>query len=251
MPERGGFTLTELLVVIAIVAILAAMLLPALSRAKAQAQSAKCKSNLHQMGLALNMYLADFHVYPPWISPPDNNGVRRHWSSELEPYSRIDWTNASFHCPAYKGPIVQSSDGEGYCGSYGYNRWGVSPQTVAGPRLLGLDGFKNSPGAILVGEPVREGLVVAPSEMFAIMDARAIIMGGLAGNPLFGIDWAYCCQWDEPFPLLMQPPQHDKNFNVLCCDAHVVRVKTSDLFNPTNTAPNWNSDHQPHPEDWF
>ena len=54
-----GFTLIELLVVIAIIAILAAMLLPSLTRAKQQAQSAGCKNNLHHIGLALNLYTTD------------------------------------------------------------------------------------------------------------------------------------------------------------------------------------------------
>ena len=62
-----AFTLIELLVVIAIIAILAALLLPALSRAKQSAYSAKCKSNLRQIGLGLTMYVGEFSAYPGWI----------------------------------------------------------------------------------------------------------------------------------------------------------------------------------------
>jgi prepilin-type N-terminal cleavage/methylation domain-containing protein len=57
--RKTGFTLIELLVVIAVIAILAALLLPSLSQSKAQAQSTQCKSNLHQLGISLRMYLGD------------------------------------------------------------------------------------------------------------------------------------------------------------------------------------------------
>jgi prepilin-type processing-associated H-X9-DG protein len=75
----------ELLVVIGIIGILAALLLPALSRAKAKAHQTKCLNHLHQLGLALSMYADDFGgEYPPRREPPNA------WPHKLKPYF-LDW----------------------------------------------------------------------------------------------------------------------------------------------------------------
>lgn len=102
--QRRGFTLIELLVVISIIALLVAILMPALGRAREQAKFTVCKTNLKSYGLAMAMYLGDYDdAYPQsWYSlfnPRGNNTT-----------NACDWHNASFDyekVPSIRGPLYK------------------------------------------------------------------------------------------------------------------------------------------------
>ena len=135
--KRGthGFTLVELLVVIAIIAILSALLLPAVKRAREAAKQSRCLSNLRQIGFAWQMYLQDFAAFPPNTtilgsvfggktgSDGQSGGNLPADKRILNPYVQADVAHDSpmevFHCP--------SDDGfnDGQAGS-AYDRFGSS-----------------------------------------------------------------------------------------------------------------------------
>jgi prepilin-type N-terminal cleavage/methylation domain-containing protein/prepilin-type processing-associated H-X9-DG protein len=238
-----GFTLIEVLVVIVTICILAALLLPTLSKAKAQARSTACKNHLSQIGRALAMYVSDYTRYPPLLGGNGAPSSFQMWPERLHPYAPLDWTNKTWHCPAYiaNNGIVQfikpPEGGGKYVAwtSYAYNALGIRGN--AGPHSLGLGIFPRS--ATLERE------LQSPSEMYAVADARAFkfrFLDGPVGFPAMQ-------PWSEP-GFTEQPAQHSQGYNILFGDSHVTLVKRNDYLYPPRSASHWNRDNQQHPEVW-
>ena len=244
-----AFTLLELLVVIAIIAILAALLLPALSRAKAKAHQISCVANLHQQGIGLQIFVANNHAYPSFVAPTNSDNPDW-WFNQISSVgfgiakSATNLMNKDvWRCPS--APIHAASKYDGVFCSYGYNVWGVDtqrrPSSEYNPtNALGLYGHPVSGATFSPGfpgfAPVNESEVAVPADMMAIGDS-------LAGGIRFD-------HWDmlTPTRIGRSMARHQGRINVLFCDGHVESPTVKYVFQDTSDAAlvRWNRDHQPH-----
>ncbi len=255
---RGSaFTLIELLVVTAIIAVLAALLLPALAKAKEAAHSALCRSNLHQIGLALTMYLGDYHHYPGVV--PSTRMPGGYWNDYLSPYCGSRWTDPVFRCPSYRGLTI-APRGVLPLGSYGYNANGVQWWFSD----LGLSAININDGSTI---PMPENRIVNPSDMVAMGDAnyhwvpRPVLSDLYRTNAPDSISgWSLL---DLTAQRTMNAPgypdrrrilgagqrRHRGRSQVAFCDGHVESLLNRHLFSSSDPLlRRWNNDHQPHPE---
>lgn len=254
--RNSGFTLVEMLVVIGVIAVLAALLLTALARAKTTAVTTQCKNNIRQLGIAIQLYASDGDGLP-YSADSRTSDV---WFTSVASYYNSNY--AIMQCPTFKGsrpanealyfgfsavgylpPVDVTIPGQVVGVSYGYNGYGISAadQSNWGARgCLGLGPISLSPPF-----PTRTKTysLARPDDMVAIADSMPL--------PFPGSRYAYIYAYILALNTVDMPPKdrHAGMDNVNFADGHMATIPHKKLVaNNESNRRRWNVDYEPHDE---
>jgi len=249
----GAFTLIELLVVIAIIAILAALLLPALASAKEEGRTAKCKSNLHQIGIAILMYAHDNDDFFYWRGTPampdmPNNGkwTRNPRSSVILPpedgdaywglayYELLGRAKEVFRCPTAKHADEWREEGLTYPAefwlnsTYGTHSFLVFPYDGRLQAPIKLTYFKDPSREILCHDAAEQKME-GPTDSIGLFPGQgSILTQWIGGGPPTRSGLSdlydggnYAFEWEYY--------RHKKGCNTLWLDGHVSKIRFTGL----------------------
>ena len=211
---KDAFTLVELLVVITVIAILAALLLPALTTAKAAAKRAQCVDNLRQLGLAAQMYWDDNDDWTFRYLSGTTNGGRRYWFGWLKPGAEgereFDLSQGALY------PYLQGCGVE-ICPSLDYN------STLHKNKARGA-AYGYGYNLHLGQTSIKTGLVLRPGDTVLLADAAQVNdfqAPASPDNPL--LEEFYYVDADEGFGYPNAHFRHQRQASVAFCDGHVDR----------------------------
>ena len=236
---QPGFTLIELLVVIAIIAILAALLLPALSRSKSKAYRIACLNNLKQIGTYMQMYTDENNdIFPAHRNQNiDSNNVgismTNWWGTTLLAMAHNSTQSNLFHCPALSGKrtdgnVTWSWNFDPHFVGYGYNNYflGLHPY-LATTLLVGGIHFDTAPD-------FKRSALRRPVDTLMIADCMPA-----SGDINSTACWSSDCWW--PFSSKashqgVETYRHGGLGNVVFTDGHSEARKDADINAPVDPA---------------